>query len=54
MTKNEYEVLIGRLTDYAEHWVGGEDLKFATAVRVGMRLLIREIRRVYEAPEDRV
>ena len=52
MTSDEYDLLITRMNDYAEHWGGGADLKFATAVRTGMRLLIREIRRVYEGSED--
>ena len=53
MTKGEYELLIERMTDYAEHWENGQDLKFSTAVKTGMRLMIREVKRIYET-EDRV
>lgn len=52
MTKNEYEMLLTRLNDMCEHWQPGIDLKFSTGVKTGMRMVIREIRRIYEGEEN--
>jgi len=51
MKESEINALIERCEDYAEHWTNGLDLKFSTAVRLGMRLLIREIKRIYQGEE---
>ncbi len=51
MKDSDIKALIERCEDFSAHWEGGIDMKFATAIRVGMRILIREIKRIYLGEE---